>query len=53
MGETLGISDPFRIARKKDREDRLRKYDEWQKLKIFSGSCNTFPGYIGTFKTVF
>ena len=34
MGETLGISDPFRIARKKDREDRLRKYDEWQKLKI-------------------
>ena len=27
--------------------------NEWQKLKIFCGSCNTFPGYIGTFRTVF
>ena len=36
MGETLGISvNVFeKVAREKDRKERLKKFDEWQKIKI-------------------
>jgi len=36
MGETLGISvNVFeKVAREKDRKERLKRFDEWQRLKI-------------------
>ena len=35
MGETLGIAHNVfeKVAREKDRKERLKKYDEWQKIK--------------------
>ena len=36
MGETLGIAHNVfeKVAREKDRKERIKKYDEWQRLKI-------------------
>ena len=36
MGETLGIAHNVfeKVAREKDRKERLKKFDEWQKIKI-------------------
>ena len=36
MGETLGIAHNVfeKVAREKDRKERMKKYDEWQRLKI-------------------
>ena len=35
MGETLGIAHNVfeKVAREKDRKERLKKFDEWQKVK--------------------
>ena len=36
MGETLGIAHNVfeKVAREKDRKERLKKFDEWQKIKL-------------------
>ena len=36
MGETLGIAHNVfeKMEREKDRKERLKKYEEWQKVKI-------------------
>ena len=36
MGETLGISHNVfeKMEREKDRKERMKKYEEWQKVKI-------------------
>ena len=36
MGETLGIAHNVfeKIEREKDRKERLKKYEEWQKTKV-------------------
>ena len=36
MGETLGISHNVfeKVEREKDRKERMKKYEEWQKTKV-------------------